>query len=157
MAAMTIAALTTVCAKTVVSFAANGMNFEKIFKDVFSSDTLKAAAFNALLAGVTHGLVKKFQLQDKMHIISRNAVKFTVNTDFNMALKGEHFQDALLSGVTNFAADVFGEFALGKIGDEFKNIKGDRTLIQNLIHKGLHGVVGAIKGLIKNRKQGAIS
>jgi hypothetical protein len=42
-------------------------------------------------------------------------VKLGLNTVFGL-LKGSKVEDVLLVGVKNFAADVFGEIALGKIG-----------------------------------------
>jgi hypothetical protein len=154
---MTAAGFCSLCSQAGLSLLSNKGDLAKAAKSLANTKTLKSLGISMLSAVVTAGLGGTLDIPDGsaanlsvMDQIQKHAFQMGVNTSMSI-IQGEKPEDAIIQGLKGAVAGVVGAVCAGELGQTFKTEDGTRTILDQIMHKALHGVVGAGIGAIKSK------
>ena len=145
------AGMTVLVQQASVSLIANGGDIGAVFKDIFSSDTLRSIATASLTAGLTNGLHESLnlnpaagqQLSDLTigQRLQRGIVSSGANSAVTTALQGGNFGENFLDSFKSVTTQNLATELTGLIGDLGRN--SDGTISEGGLVKVLsHATVG---------------
>jgi len=167
--AATTAALSSLASQSAVSFISNKGDVSKVFKELMSSESLRALAVSIAVAGISAGACEALNVETASKIDIKNAalskagkamvtqsftsrvheagVRAATQTGVRSTIGKEDFGRVLLESARFAAADVAGGFASNKVGGEYKL---DDSSLNYITHKLAYGVIGAGMGALSN-------
>lgn len=148
-AAMANAAFTTIASQAATSLIVNGGDLGAVFRDLTSTDALRALAMSVATAGLMHEAVAQLGIDvnpETMKLGDRVAeagVRAGVGTVVDAAIGGQDFGEALKGNLIGAAVRVIGAEVAGKIGKAYGEAKADGIdPLEYGLHKALHAALG---------------